>query len=82
MSPDPFPHERVWSGHETTITTHQTGDYRHIHVLPKSRFHHQCIDECMERTSLRPYHVVSVPSTGVSNVCEAKNVPLQVRMHA
>ena len=48
----------------------------------KPRFHHQCIDECMERTSLRPYLVVSAPSTGVSNVHEAKNVPLQVRMHA
>ena len=29
--------------------------------------------------SLRPYLVVSAPSAGVSNVCEAKNVPLLVQ---
>ena len=29
--------------------------------------------------SLRSYLVVSAPSGGVSNVCKAKNVPLQVR---
>ena len=33
----------------------------------------------IERTSLRPYLVVSAPSTGVSNVCEVKNVPLLVQ---
>ena len=27
-----------------------------------------------KKTSLRPYLVVSVPSAGVSNVCEAKNI--------
>ena len=32
-----------------------------------------------ERTSLRPYLVVSATSAGVSNVCEAKNVPLLVQ---
>ena len=32
-----------------------------------------------QRTSLRPYLLVSVPSNGVSNVCEAKNVPLLVQ---
>ena len=45
----------------------------------KPRFHHQCIDKCIERMSLRLSLVVSAPSTGVSNVCEAKNVPLQIR---
>ena len=81
MSPDPFPHERVWSGHErvwsgheTTTTTPQNGDYRH-----KPRFHHPCIDKYIERTSLRSYLVASAPSTGVSDVCETKNVPLQIR---
>ena len=29
--------------------------------------------------SLRSYLVVSAPNGGVSNVCKAKNVPLQVR---
>ena len=33
----------------------------------------------IERTSLRPCLVVSAPSTEVSNVCEAKNIPLLVR---
>ena len=33
----------------------------------------------VERTSLRPYLVVSASSNGVSNVCEAKNVSLLVR---
>ena len=31
------------------------------------------------RTSLRPFFVVSVPSAGVLNVHEAKNVPLLVQ---
>ena len=33
----------------------------------------------IERTSLRPYLVVSAPSAGVSNVHKVKNVSLQVR---
>ena len=33
----------------------------------------------IKRTSLRPYLVVSAPSARVLNVCEAKNVLLQVR---
>ena len=36
----------------------------------------------IERTSLRPYLVVSAPSAGVLNVHEAKNIPLESRMHA
>ena len=35
--------------------------------------------ERIERMSLRPYLVVSAPNTGVSNVCEAENVPLLVQ---
>ena len=30
----------------------------------------------IEKTSFRPYLVVSAPSTGASNVLEAKNIPL------
>ena len=33
----------------------------------------------LERTSLSPYVVVSAPSTGVSNICKVKNIPLLVQ---
>ena len=33
----------------------------------------------IDKTSLKPYLVVSVPSAGVSNVCEATNVLLLVQ---
>ena len=33
----------------------------------------------MERTSLRPFLVASAPNAAVSNVCEARNVPLLVQ---
>ena len=32
----------------------------------------------IKRTSLRPFHVIPVPSAEVSNVCEAKNLLLLV----
>ena len=40
-----------------------------------------CVDmsSIHARTSLRPYLVVAVPSTGISNVHEAKNVPRLVQ---
>ena len=33
----------------------------------------------MKRTSLRPFLVASAPNAAVSNVCEARNVPLLVQ---
>ena len=33
----------------------------------------------IDKTSLKPYLVVSVPSAGVSNVCEATNILLLVQ---
>ena len=35
-------------------------------------FYHMNDDASVERTSLRPYLVVSVPSAGVLKVCETK----------